>query len=159
MATAPSGPRRIRTNPFSASSSSFCSKAEGRASAGGCCCCCGGGLAWPLDSLSHLPHPARHLSHGPPAPSHLASPRPPFPAGLTRSVSASRRVWLSCFSSSAILAIDSFSASWSFRHNWSGTWLWGRGSQRTPVLAQDFQAAWPIAQAGMSHVVCADEAH
>uniref|UniRef100_A0A674JQ88 Uncharacterized protein n=1 Tax=Terrapene triunguis TaxID=2587831 RepID=A0A674JQ88_9SAUR len=120
MATAPSGPRRIRTNPFSSSSSSFCSKAEGRASASlCCCCCCGGELACPS------PSPCPHTSPTPPdtsltVPSHLASPRPqpwcppPFPAGLTRSVSTSRRVWLSCFSSSAILAIDSFSASWSF---------------------------------------------
>uniref|UniRef100_A0A8C5F259 Uncharacterized protein n=1 Tax=Gopherus evgoodei TaxID=1825980 RepID=A0A8C5F259_9SAUR len=143
MATAPSGPRRIRTNPFSSSSSSFCSKAKSRASAS-FCCCCGGELAWLLDSLSRSwadTHSTAGISVIPPPPppaegtdllcqpersgegggiihelratTFLGAP-PPFPAGLTRSDSTSRRVWFSCFSSSAILAIDSFSASWSF---------------------------------------------
>uniref|UniRef100_A0A8C0GFI2 Uncharacterized protein n=1 Tax=Chelonoidis abingdonii TaxID=106734 RepID=A0A8C0GFI2_CHEAB len=111
MATAPSGPRRIRTNPFSSSSSSFCSKAKSRASASLCCCCCGGELAWLLDSLSRSwadTHSTAGISLI------LFGAPPPFPTGLTRSVSTSRRFWFSCFSSSAILAIDSFSASWSF---------------------------------------------
>uniref|UniRef100_A0A8C3FP37 Uncharacterized protein n=1 Tax=Chrysemys picta bellii TaxID=8478 RepID=A0A8C3FP37_CHRPI len=133
MATAPSGPRRIRTNPFSSSSSSFCSKAEGRASAS-LCCCCGGELAWLLDSLSRSwadTHSTAGISAIPLLGRGtrslgliLGAPRP-FPAGLTRSVSTSRRVWLSCFSSSAILAIDSFSASWSFSVSCKrnhGTW-------------------------------------
>uniref|UniRef100_A0A452I2J8 Uncharacterized protein n=1 Tax=Gopherus agassizii TaxID=38772 RepID=A0A452I2J8_9SAUR len=126
MATAPSGPRRIRTNPFSSSSSSFCSKAKSRASAS-FCCCCGGELAWLLDSLSRSwadTHSTIRRGRGDHPRTETWVP-PPFPTGLTRSDSTSRRVWFSCFSSSAILAIDSFSASWSFSVSCErshGTW-------------------------------------
>lgn len=59
--------------------------------------------------MSNLEAPTGEFLGAWPAP----GPAPSAPS-LTRRVSNSFRAWLSCFSSSAILAMDSFSASRSF---------------------------------------------
>uniref|UniRef100_A0A2I2ZUV7 Uncharacterized protein n=1 Tax=Gorilla gorilla gorilla TaxID=9595 RepID=A0A2I2ZUV7_GORGO len=118
METASPGPRRIRIKPFSSSSSTFSSRAEGRVgAAGGAFSGSGGRLEVPMavDSLK-LPT-SRLLGTKPPSSSREASAGlflgawPTTRPSLTRRVSNSLRAWLSCFSSSAILAMDSFSAS------------------------------------------------
>lgn len=148
METASPGPRRIRINPFSSSSSTFSSRAEGRVgAAGGAFSGSGGRLEAPMavDSLKRScePHgrgqcpPAGSLAPNPhPLPGVegdvkprsrswpvLGCPAHHPPQALTRRVSNSLRAWLSCFSSSAILAMDSFSASRSRSVSCStGTW-------------------------------------
>uniref|UniRef100_A0A8D2GTD7 Uncharacterized protein n=1 Tax=Urocitellus parryii TaxID=9999 RepID=A0A8D2GTD7_UROPR len=150
METASPGPRRIRINPFSSSSSTFSSRAEGRAGAGGGTFSGSGGrLEMPMgvDSLKRSCKP-QGRNQCPPAGSRLRGTKSPsFPRvreklsspetpaslflgahpspnpSLTRRVSSSLRAWLSCFSSSAILAMESFSASRSRSVSWStGTW-------------------------------------
>uniref|UniRef100_A0A2K5DGL1 Uncharacterized protein n=1 Tax=Aotus nancymaae TaxID=37293 RepID=A0A2K5DGL1_AOTNA len=129
METASPGPRRIRINPFSSSSSTFSSRAEGRVrAAGGAFSGSGGRLEAPMavDSLKRSCEPHRR-DQCPPAGSLMSSLAAAaglfLGARLTRRVSNSLRAWLSCFSSSAILAMDSFSASRSRSVSCStGTW-------------------------------------
>ncbi|KAL4835239.1 hypothetical protein H8958_017875 [Nasalis larvatus] len=136
METASPGPRRIRINPFSSSSSTFSSRAEGRVgAAGGAFSGSGGRLEAPMavDSLKRScePHGRGHRLLGTKSPSSsretaaglFLGVRPTTRPSLTRRVSNSLRAWLSCFSSSAILAMDSFSASRSRSVSCStGTW-------------------------------------
>uniref|UniRef100_A0A8C5VLI7 Uncharacterized protein n=1 Tax=Microcebus murinus TaxID=30608 RepID=A0A8C5VLI7_MICMU len=114
METASPGPRKIRINPFSSSSSTFSSRAEGRAGAeGGTFSGSGARLEAPMavDSLKDQCLPAGSLTSSLEAPAGLFWGLGGLPPRLTRRVSNSLRAWLSCFSSSAILAMDSFSAS------------------------------------------------
>nr|BAE88787.1 unnamed protein product [Macaca fascicularis] len=148
METASPGPRRIRINPFSSSSSTFSSRAEGRVgAAGGALSGSGGRLEAPMavDSLKRSCEPhgrgsvptSRLLGTKSPSSSRgggemssleaeaglFLGARPTTRPSLTRRVSNSLRAWLSCFSSSAILAMDSFSASRSRSVSCStGTW-------------------------------------
>uniref|UniRef100_A0A2K5L516 Uncharacterized protein n=1 Tax=Cercocebus atys TaxID=9531 RepID=A0A2K5L516_CERAT len=132
METASPGPRRIRINPFSSSSSTFSSRAEGRVgAAGGAFSGSGGRLEAPMavDSLKRSLPTSRLLGTKSPSSSREAEAglflgaRPTTRPSLTRRVSNSLRAWLSCFSSSAILAMDSFSASRSRSVSCStGTW-------------------------------------
>uniref|UniRef100_A0A2K5KCY6 Uncharacterized protein n=1 Tax=Colobus angolensis palliatus TaxID=336983 RepID=A0A2K5KCY6_COLAP len=127
METASPGPRRIRINPFSSSSSTFSSRAEGRVgAAGGAFSGSGGRLEAPM--AGSMPT-SRLLGTKSPSSSREAAAglflgaRPTTRPSLTRRVSNSLRAWLSCFSSSAILAMDSFSASRSRSVSCStGTW-------------------------------------
>lgn len=152
METASPGPRRIRINPFSSSSSIFSSRAEGRAGWGAGIfsgsegrldapmgvdslkrsCEAGGRDQYPPAGLAQNPYPLARVEGyakpGSPKWSVLESQDvhrtvPVHAPRLTRRVSNSFLAWLSCFSSSAILAMDSFSASRS-RSVSCGTGTW-----------------------------------